>query len=59
VQRTVQLRNPAVLPLNMLQVALMELWQAQPSEEAGPQSPWHETILLSITGIAAGMQSTG
>ncbi|MGI8908919.1 MAG: phosphoenolpyruvate carboxylase [Candidatus Sumerlaeaceae bacterium] len=59
VQRTVQLRNPAVLPLNMLQVALMQLWEAQPPEEAGPKSPWHEAILLSITGIAAGMQSTG
>ena len=59
VQRTVQLRNPAVLPLNLLQVALMELWEEQPADEAGPQSQWHEAILLSITGIAAGMQSTG
>lgn len=59
VQRTVRLRNPAVLPLNLLQVALMQLWEEQPEEERGTQSPWHEAILLSITGIAAGMQSTG
>jgi phosphoenolpyruvate carboxylase len=59
VQRTVQLRNPAVLPLNMLQVALMQIWEEQPEEDRGTQSPWHEAILLSITGIAAGMQSTG
>ena len=57
VQRTVRLRNPAVLPLNKLQVALMELWEQQ--DDKSHENPWYEAILLSITGIAAGMQSTG
>jgi phosphoenolpyruvate carboxylase len=54
VRRTVDLRNPAVVPLSLLQVALMD---AQEAEEGDQR--WSEAILLSITGIAAAMQSTG
>lgn len=60
VQRLVQMRNPIVLPLNKLQVALMEEW-----ERISPDAPTEErtaiqnAILLTIAGIAAGMQSTG
>jgi phosphoenolpyruvate carboxylase len=58
VQRTVQLRNPIVAPLSKLQVALLELWEAMGTQE--PQAAaWHNAILLSITGVAAAMQSTG
>lgn len=58
VQRTVQLRNPVVAPLSKLQVALLELWEAKGEEE--PQAAaWHNAVLLSITGVAAAMQSTG
>lgn len=59
VQRTVALRNPAILPLNRLQVALMDLWERENQAELGPESPWYDAVLLSITGVAAGMQSTG
>lgn len=59
VQRTVELRNPAILPLNRLQAGLMVLWEAEKQAELGPESPWYEALLLSITGVAAGMQSTG
>jgi phosphoenolpyruvate carboxylase len=54
VRSTVDLRNPAVAPLSLLQVALMD---AQDAEKGDPR--WNEAILLSITGIAAAMQSTG
>jgi phosphoenolpyruvate carboxylase len=54
VRSTVDLRNPAVTPLSLLQVALMD---AQEAEKGDPR--WNEAILLSITGIAAAMQSTG
>lgn len=54
VRRTVQLRNPAVTPLSKLQLALLNLWEKQSDREE-----WHDAILLSITGIAAAMQSTG
>lgn len=55
VRSTVDLRNPAVLPLSYLQVALMEAQESGQEED----STWREAILLSITGIAAAMQSTG
>lgn len=62
VRATVDLRNPAVLPLSVLQVALMnahDKYVAESGDEAGEKSPWREAILLSITGVAAAMQSTG
>ncbi len=62
VRATVDLRNPAVLPLSVLQVALMnshDAYIAESGDEAGDNSPWKEAILLSITGVAAAMQSTG
>jgi phosphoenolpyruvate carboxylase len=62
VRATVDLRNPAVLPLSVLQVALMnahDRYIAESGDEAGDRSPWKEAILLSITGVAAAMQSTG
>ncbi|MCS6829199.1 MAG: phosphoenolpyruvate carboxylase [Armatimonadota bacterium] len=57
IQRTAQLRNPAVMPLSKLQLALLDLWDKHAQRE--PQSAWHDAILLSIAGIAAAMQSTG
>ncbi len=55
VRATVALRNPAVLPLSLLQVALMD----SPPPAGQDDSAWKEAVLLSITGIAAAMQSTG
>jgi len=57
VRRTVDLRNPAVMPLNKLQLALLDVWEKHRAQDA--QSAWHDAILLSIAGIAAAMQSTG
>jgi phosphoenolpyruvate carboxylase len=54
-RKTVALRNPPLLPLNRLQVALMQ--EVQQAGAEGGQG--HEAILLSIAGIAAAMQSTG
>jgi phosphoenolpyruvate carboxylase len=53
VKATVALRNPAVAPLSLLQVALMD------AADDAPPERWREAILLSIMGIAAAMQSTG
>ena len=55
VRATVALRNPAVVPLSLLQVALMD----SPPPAGQDDSAWREAVLLSITGIAAAMQSTG
>jgi len=61
VRRTIDLRDPAVEPLSLLQVALMDAYDANVGaggdSEGDPKL--REAILLSITGIAAAMQSTG
>ena len=57
VRSTVEFRNPAVMPLSILQVALMDRWEALSEEEQ--TGPWREAMLQSIAGIAAAMQSTG
>ena len=57
VRRTVDFRNPIILPLNTLQVALMKKWPRLPQEEQA--GPWRDAMLQTIAGIAAGMQSTG
>jgi phosphoenolpyruvate carboxylase len=59
VRATVELRNPAVVPLSSMQVALLERVEDLPEPEDGVRDPWREAILLSIAGIAAAMQSTG
>lgn len=57
VRRTVDFRNPSVVPLSIVQVALMDRWQSlSETEQSGV---WREAILQSIAGIAAAMQSTG
>jgi phosphoenolpyruvate carboxylase len=59
VRRTVALRNPVLAPLSMLQVALLDHLDRQEDHDDSQQTPWQEAMLLSITGIAAAMQSTG
>ncbi len=57
VRNTVEFRNPAVMPLSLLQVALMDRWMGLSEEEQA--GAWREAMLQSIAGIAAAMQSTG
>jgi len=57
VRQTVEFRNPAVMPLSVMQVALMDAWGTLSEEEQGGE--WREAMLQSIAGIAAAMQSTG
>ena len=54
VRATVALRNPLVRPLSLLQVHLMNEAARNPDD-----LDVREALLLSITGIAAAMQSTG
>jgi phosphoenolpyruvate carboxylase len=59
VRRTVELRNPLLAPLSMLQVALLTHLDRDDEPENEQHTAWQEAMLLSITGIAAAMQSTG
>jgi phosphoenolpyruvate carboxylase len=54
-QRSITLRNPYVDPLNYIQVALLERLRNNPRLEAEIR----QAILLSVNGIAAGLQNTG
>lgn len=57
VRRTVDLRNPATVPLSQIQVALLDVLEREGEGERG--AAWQDAMLLSITAIAAAMQSTG
>ena len=55
-QRSIKLRNPYVDPLNYIQVALLQrLRNPSPDEEEN----LHAALLLSVNGVAAGLQNTG
>jgi phosphoenolpyruvate carboxylase len=56
-QRSIRLRNPYVDPLNYLQIELLrELRNHPPAEQI---EPLQRAILLSVNGIAAGLQNVG
>ena len=54
-QRSIQLRNPYVDPMNLMQVDLLMRWRATQREDRD----LFEALLASISGIAQGLQSTG
>ena len=54
-QRSIQLRNPYVDPMNLMQIDLLERWR---SGERSDRDLF-EALLASISGIAQGLQSTG
>jgi phosphoenolpyruvate carboxylase len=54
-QRAIQLRNPYVDPMNLMQVDLLQRWRASKREDRD----LFEALLASISGIAQGLQSTG
>ncbi len=54
-QRSIQLRNPYVDPMNLMQVDLLRRWRATGRDDRD----LFEALLASISGIAQGLQSTG
>ena len=54
-QRALQLRNPYVDPMNLMQVDLLQRWRANERSDRD----LFEALLASIGGIAQGLQSTG
>jgi phosphoenolpyruvate carboxylase len=59
IQRSVQLRNPYVDPLNYLQVTMLRRLRALPDGEGPEAEACREVIVLTINGIAAGLRNTG
>ena len=56
-QRSIQLRNPYVDPLNYIQVALMERMRKESDPEV--LEKMQAAVLLSVNGVAAGLQNVG
>ncbi|MCC6167171.1 MAG: phosphoenolpyruvate carboxylase [Caldilineaceae bacterium] len=56
-QRSIKLRNPYVDPLNYIQVALLKRLSQQP--DAPNADNMRDAVLLSVNGVAAGLQNTG
>lgn len=56
-QNSIRVRNPYVDPLNYLQVALLARLSDDP--EASNADRLREAVLLSVNGIAAGIQNVG
>jgi phosphoenolpyruvate carboxylase len=54
-QRSIQLRNPYVDPMNFLQIDLLKRWRASGREDRA----LFDTLVATIGGIAQGLQSTG
>ena len=54
-QRSIQLRNPYVDPMNLMQIDLLRRWRSSDRSDRD----LFEALLASIGGIAQGLQSTG
>jgi phosphoenolpyruvate carboxylase len=59
IQRSVQLRNPYVDPLNYLQIEMLKRLRALDDPEGPDAEHLREVIVLTVNGIAAGLRNTG
>ena len=59
IQRSIQLRNPYVDPLNYLQVEMLRRLRGLADPEGAEAAECREVIVLTINGIAAGLRNTG
>jgi phosphoenolpyruvate carboxylase len=57
IQRSIRVRNPYVDPMNYIQVALLRRLRTESNPEAADRL--RNAILLSVNGIAAGLQNVG
>jgi len=58
-QRSVQLRNRAIIPLGFLQVSLLKRLRSKNFVHRNYRSDLLRGVLMTINGIAAGMRNTG
>jgi phosphoenolpyruvate carboxylase len=57
-RRSVEVRNPYVDPIHIVQVELLKRYRATPTD-SGERAQLERALLLSIQGIAAGLRNTG
>jgi phosphoenolpyruvate carboxylase len=53
IRRSIDVRNPYVDPLNLVQVELLRRMRAEPDDRV------HTALMVTVNGIAAGMRNTG
>jgi phosphoenolpyruvate carboxylase len=58
-QRSIQRRNPYVDPLNVIQVEMLRRLRALDDPAGEEAQRLREVVVLTITGIAAGLRNTG
>jgi len=58
-QRSIQLRNPYVDPLNYIQVMLLKHLRMLAEPEGKEAEALRKAMQLTINGIAAGLRNTG
>ncbi len=56
-RRSIKVRNPYVDPLNFIQVALLDVLRKDPAPDDVDEM--NRGVLLSVNGVAAGLQNTG
>ncbi|HRX90194.1 MAG TPA: phosphoenolpyruvate carboxylase, partial [Steroidobacteraceae bacterium] len=54
-QRAIELRNPYVDPMNLMQIDLLQRWRASGRKDR----QLFDTLVITVGGIAQGLQSTG
>ena len=54
-QRSIELRNPYVDPMHMMQIDLLRRWRATDRQDR----QLFDTLVATVSGIALGLQSTG
>lgn len=59
IQRSIQLRNPYVDPLNYIQVEMLRRLRAHPGLKDDEVNAIRDVITVTINGIAAGLRNTG
>ena len=55
-QRAVKMRDPYVDALSLLQLRALRVLR---SDDAAASPEWQRLLLLSVSGVAAGLQNTG
>ncbi|MCW2922859.1 MAG: ppc [Thermoleophilia bacterium] len=59
IRRSIQLRNPYVDPMNLIQVELLAAWRELRAAGAGAEHEEARLLARSIAGIAAALRNTG
>jgi phosphoenolpyruvate carboxylase len=59
IQRSIQLRNPYVDPLNYIQVEMLRRLRTSHDQDGAEAEALREVIVITINGIASGLRNTG